>query len=67
VLALAALVSKLCSESASDANNSGIYKGWWNFLNWIRAIAEEGAPWQPPLLLIGADMQPYYAASLWAG
>ncbi|MDZ4763710.1 MAG: SRPBCC domain-containing protein [Chloroflexota bacterium] len=55
------------SGFAPDTDNSGIYKGWWNFLNWIRGLAEEGAGWQPPLLSLKPELQAYYAASIWAG
>lgn len=48
------------SGFADDVDNSGIWAGWMNFLNWLRSVAEYGKDWQPPLVQIANS--DYYAA-----
>ena len=46
----------------ADADVSGIYSGWRNFVNWARSVAEYGAAWQPPISVLNPDAIAYPAA-----
>lgn len=46
----------------SDEDVSHIYTGWRSFLNWVRSVAEYGAKWQPPLVVLSADSVAYPAS-----
>lgn len=52
------------SGFASDKDNTGIFMGWLNFMNWIRSIVEYGERWLPPLPQVAEAYLPYYAASI---
>ena len=43
------------SGFADDEDVSGIYVGWRTFLNAVRSVAEYGANWQPPLVVVAPD------------
>ncbi len=45
-----------------DEDVSGIYTGWRSFLNWVRSVAEYGADWQPPLVIVPPGMIAYAAS-----
>ncbi len=47
------------SGFAPDEDTSGIHMGWRNFMNWVRSIAEYGANWQPPLVIVPPDAIAY--------
>ncbi len=52
------------SGFADDQDVGDIKTGWLNFVNWVRSIAEYGADWQPPILEVAPDLQPYYPKSI---
>ena len=52
------------SGFAPDTDNSGIYTGWLNFMNWLKSLVEYGPAWQPTLKPLPAEMFPYYPASI---
>ncbi|NWF68286.1 MAG: hypothetical protein HXY40_04310 [Chloroflexi bacterium] len=45
---------------------SGRQWRWRNFVNWIRSLAEYGAGWQPPLIVLPPDAIAYPASILQA-
>jgi uncharacterized protein YndB with AHSA1/START domain len=46
----------------ADADVSGIYTGWRNFVNWVRSVSEYGAVWQPPISVLKPDAIGYPAS-----
>ncbi len=45
-------------------STAGIHAGWWNFMNWVKSIAEYGADWQPPFRALTADTEAFYAGGI---
>ena len=55
------------SGFAPDTPTLGLNSGWLNFMSWIKAIAETGPTWTPPIRYLPEEMQHLYAASIAAG
>ncbi len=55
------------SGFAPDQDNSGLYRGWLNFMSWLKSMVETGPSWQPSLKPLTPDYVPYYPASIAAG
>lgn len=52
------------SGFAPDKPTGGYNAGWLNFMSWVKSVVEYGPGWQPPVLPLGEDMRPFYAASI---
>ncbi len=52
------------SGFAPTESTAGINAGWWNFMNWVKSIAEYGDDWQPPFRALSADIEAFYAAGI---
>lgn len=43
----------------ADEDVSGIFTGWYSFLNWVRSAAEYGAAWHPPVVVLPPNALAY--------
>lgn len=46
----------------ADEDVSGLMVGWRSFLNWVRSVAEYGADWQPPVVVLSPESIAYPAS-----
>jgi len=52
------------SGFAPDQDNSGLYRGWLNYMSWIKSMVEIGPSWRPALKPLTPELVPFYPASI---
>jgi uncharacterized protein YndB with AHSA1/START domain len=52
------------SGFAPDQDNGGLYKGWLNYMSWIKSMLEFGSSWRPALKPLTPELLSFYPASI---
>jgi uncharacterized protein YndB with AHSA1/START domain len=52
------------SGFAPDQDNSGLYRGWLNYMSWIKSSIEFGPSWRPALKPLTPELMSFYPAAM---